>query len=131
MRSYGKGSLSATTQVKVLSLETFHFAQGQGFHILETNIGTLAKGESVSDVPGSKSVAGKRTVYVGTWENRNAPIRSFQEAEEATRKYGVPVVGLIHSRGVDRVMPVEFRYTETLEGVSSLTQREDFCHAIH
>ncbi len=68
MRSHGKGSLSATTQVKVLSPEIFHIALGQGFHFLETNIRTLIKGESVSDVPGSESVAGKRTVNIGTWE---------------------------------------------------------------
>ena len=131
MRSHGKGSLSATTQVKVLSPEIILIALGQGFHILETNIRTHAKGESVSDVPGSKPVAGKRTVYIGTWENRSVPIESFQEAEEATRKYGVSVVGLTHSRGVGRVMPVETRSIGTLEGVSSLTQGDEVCHAIH
>ncbi len=131
MRSHGKGSLSATTQVKVSSLEIFHIAQGQGFHFPETSIRTIAKGEIVSDVPGSKSVAGKRIVYVGTWENRSAPNGSFQETEEVTRRYGVPVVGLTHIRGVGRVMSAESRYQGTLEGVSSLTQREDFCHAIH
>ena len=121
MRSHGKGSLSATTQVKVLSPEILLFALGQGFHILETNIRTHIKGERVSDVPGSKSVAGKRTVYSGTWENRSVPKESFQEAEEVTRKYGVSVVGLTHSRGVGRVMPVASQSIGTLEGVSSLT----------
>ena len=109
MRSHGEGSLSATTQVKVLSPEINIVALGQGFHTLETNIGTHVKGESVSDVPGSESVAGKRIVYIGTWENRSVPTVSFQEAEEATRKYGVSVVGLTHSRSVGRVMPVESR----------------------
>ena len=66
MRSHGEGGLSATTQVKVLSPEIILVALGQGFHFLETNIRTHAKGESVPDVPGSKSVAGKRTVYIGT-----------------------------------------------------------------
>jgi len=131
MRSHGKGSLSATTQVKVLSPEIILFALGQGFHVLEANISTRAIGECVSDVPGSESVAGKRTVYIGTWENRSVPTGSFQEAEEATRKYGVSVVGLTHSRGVGRVMPVESHYLGTLEGVSSLTQRDEVCHAIH
>ena len=131
MRSHGEGSLSAATKVKVLSPENNFSALGQGFHFLETNIRTHVKGESVSDVPGSKSVAGKRTGYIGTWENRSVPAGSFQEAEEVTRKYGVPVVGLTHSRGVDRVMPAESRRFGTLEGVSSLTQREDVCHAIH
>ena len=131
MRSHGKGSLSATTQVKVLSPEIILVALGQGFHFLETNIRTHVKGESVSEVPGSESVAGKRTVYIGTWENRSVPIKSYREAEEATREYGVSVVGLTHSRGVGRVMPVESRCFMTLEGVSSLTQRDEVCHAIH
>jgi len=107
MRSHGEGSLSATTQVKVSSPEINIVAKGQGFHILETNIGTHVKGECDSGVPGSESVAGKRNVYSGTWENRSVPTGSFQEAEEATRKYGVSVVGLTHSRSVCGVMPVE------------------------
>ncbi len=40
MRSHGKGSLSATTQVKVLSPETILIALGQGFHVSEANIRT-------------------------------------------------------------------------------------------
>ena len=131
MRSHGNGSLSAATKVKVLSPEIILVALGQGFHILEANIRTHVKGESVSDMPGSKSVAGKRTVYIGTWENRNVPKGSFQEAEEVTRKYDVSVVGLTHSRGVGRVMPVESERIRTLEGVSSLMQRGEVCYAIH
>ena len=131
MRSHGKGSLSATTQVKVLSPEIILVALGQGFHFLEANIRTCTIGECVSDVPGSESVAGKRTVYIGTWENRSVPPGSFQEAEEATRRYGVSVVGLTHSRGVGRVMPAESSFIGTLEGVSSLTQRDEVCYAIH
>jgi len=129
MRSHGEGSLSATTRVKVLSPEIIHIALGQGFHFLETNIRTHVKGESVSDVPGSESVAGKRTVYIGTWENRSVLTRSFQEAGEVTRKYVVSVVGLTHIRGVGRVMPAAFSSSRTLEGVSSLTQRDEVCHA--
>jgi hypothetical protein len=125
MRSLGKGVQSATTQVKVSSPEIFHFVQGQGFHFLEASNVSHAKGECDNNVPGSKSVAGERTVYVGTWENRSVPKGSFHEAEEAKWKYGVSVVGLTHSRGVDRVMPVEFRRYGTLEGVSSLTQRDE------
>jgi hypothetical protein len=131
MRSHGKGGLSATTQVKVLSPEILLFALGQGFHVLEANIRTRVTGECVSDVPGSESVAGQRTVYIGTWENRSVPTGSFREAEEATREYGVSVVGLTHSRGVGRVMPVESQRFGTLEGVSSLTQRDEVCYAIH
>jgi hypothetical protein len=131
MRSHGKGSSSATTQVKVLSPEILLFALGQGFHILETNIRAHVKGESETGVPGSKAVAGKRTVHIGTWENRSVPNGSIQGAEEATRVYGVSVVGLTHSRGVGRVMPVESQSFGTLEGVSSLTQRDEVGHAIH
>ena len=54
MRSHGKGSKSATTQVKVLSPEIILIALGQGFHFLETKIRTHDKGESVTDVPGSE-----------------------------------------------------------------------------
>ena len=89
MRGHGKGSLSTTTQVhpvrylfdrvdpvglllsnrvKVLSPEIIFIALGQGFHFLEANIRTHVKGERVCGVPGSESVAGKRTVYIGTWE---------------------------------------------------------------
>lgn len=131
MRSHREGSLSATTQVKVLSPEIILIALGQGFHFLETNIRTLVRGESVFDVPGYESVAGNRTVYIGTWEDRIVPKVSCQGAEKATKRYGDSVVGLTHSRGVGRVMPVEFRDEETLEGVSSLTQRDEVCHAIH
>jgi len=131
MRSHGKGGLSAATQVKVLSPEIILVALGQGFHFLETNIGAPVTGEGVFDVPGSESVAGKRTVYIGTWENRNVPKESCQGAEKATKRYGVSVVGLTHSRGVGRVMPVESQNYGTLEGVSILTQRDEVCHAIH
>ena len=123
MRSHGKGSKSATTKVKVLSPEITLNALGQRFHILETNSRIHVKGECVTDVPGSKSVAGERIVYIGTWENRSVVTRSFQGAEEVTRKYGVSVVGLTRSRGVNRVIPVESENIRTLEGVSSLTQR--------
>ncbi len=123
MRSLGKGVMSATTQVKVLSPEIFLIALGQGFHNLEASIGMHAKGECVLDVSGSKSVAGERTVYVGTWENRSVPNGSCQGAEEVTKQYGVSVVGLTRSRGVTGVMPSESRWFGTLEGVSGLTQR--------
>jgi len=106
MRSHGKGSLSATTQVKISSPEIYHIALGQGFHFLEASIGVHAKGECSFDVPGSKSVGGRRTVYIGTWENRSVPEGSFQGAEEVRREHGVSVVGPIHSRGAGGVMPL-------------------------
>jgi hypothetical protein len=124
MRCLGKGVMSATTKVKVLSPEIILIALGQRFHFSEASIGMHANGECVSDVPGSKSVAGKRTVCIGTWENRSVPNGSCQGAEEVTKQYGVSVVGLTHSRGVAGVMPGGA--TSSLEGVSGLTQRGDF-----
>jgi hypothetical protein len=131
MRCRRKGGLSATTKVKVLSLEIGNIAQGQGFHFLEASIATCVKGEYVSDVPGSESVAGKLTVHIGTWENHIAPNGSFQQAEEARRKYGGMVVGLTHSRGVVGVMPGESQRAGALEGVSSKTQRDEYAGAVH
>ncbi len=130
MRSLGKGSMSATTQVKVWRPEIFHVAQGQGFHFLEANIGTRSIGECVSGVPGSKSVAGIRTVDSGTWENRNVPEEALERTEEVMRGYVISVVGPTRSRGVNRVMPVEPE-EEALEGVGGLVQRDWSCHAIH
>ena len=131
MRCQRKGGLSATTKVKVLSPEIHKIARGQGFHFLEASIAACVKGEHVSGVPGSESVAGKPTVHIGTWENHIAPNRSFQQAEEARRKYGDMVVGLTHSRGVVGVMPGESQQAGTLEGVSSKTQRDEVVYAIH
>ena len=65
------------------------------------------------------------TVHIGTWENHIAPDGSFQQAEEARRKYGDMVVGLTYSRGVVGVMPGESPRAGTLEGVSSKTQRDE------
>lgn len=124
MRSQRKGGLSATTQVKVLSPEIFVIARGQGFIILEASNAICVKGEHISSVPGSESVAGQPIVHIGTWDSRIALDRSFQQAEEARRKYGDMAVGLTRSRGVGRVIPAEFREPETLEGVSSRTQRK-------
>jgi hypothetical protein len=123
MRGLGKGVMSAATQVKVLSPEIFLIAQGQGFHNLEASIGMHAKGKCIVGVPGSESVAGKRTVYIGTWENRSVPYGSCRGAEKATKQYGVSVVGPTHIRGVAGVMSGES--TGTLEGVGGLTQRGD------
>jgi hypothetical protein len=69
-------------------------------------------------------VAGERTVCIGTWENRSVPNGSCQGAEKATRRYGVSVVGLTHSRGVAGVMAGGA--ISSLEGVSGLTQRGGF-----
>ena len=131
MRSQRKGGLSAITKVKVFSPVITNIALGQGFHFLEASTAACVRGECVSGVPGSKSMAGNPTVHVGTWDNHIAPDRSFQQAEEARRKYGDMVVGLTHSRGVVGVMPGEFQRAGTLEGVSGKTQRDETVGAVH
>jgi hypothetical protein len=123
MRSLGKGVTSATTQVKVLSPEITSRCTGSRVSFSGSQYRFARHGECGIGVPGSKSVAGGRTVCIGTWENRSAPYRSPREAEKAGRGYGAVVVGLTRSRGVGRVMPVEDR--NPLEGVSVLTQREE------
>jgi hypothetical protein len=64
-------------------------------------------------------MAGNSTVHIGTWESHIAPNGSFQQAEEARRKYGDMAVGPGHSRGVDEVMLIESREPGTLEGPGS------------
>jgi len=115
--------------VKVLSPEIVNIAQGQGFHFLEASIAACVKGEHVSDVPGSESMAGNLTVHIGTWESHVAPYESFQQAEEARRKYGGMAVGPAHSRGVAGVMPGGAR--SSLEGAGSNTQRDEYAGAVH
>jgi hypothetical protein len=129
MWSQRKGGLSAITQVKVSSPEIINIAQGQGFHFLEANTAARASGECVSGVPGSKSVAGNLTVHIGTWERHIVPNGSFQQAEEARRKYDGMAVGLTHSRGVVGAMPDES--LSLLEGVSSKVRRSDKALAVH
>ena len=129
MRSQRDGGLSAITQVKVLSPEIINVAQGQGFHVLEASIAACVKGEHVSEVPGSESMAGNLTVHIGTWESRVVPSGSFQQAEEARRKYGDMAVGPAHSRGVAGVMPGGTR--SSLEGAGSNTQRDEAAFAVH
>ena len=89
------------------------------------------KGECVSGVPESKAMAGNSTVHIGTWESHIVPCKSFQQAEEVRRKYDDMAVGLIHSRGVNGVMPIESREPGTLEGISSKMQRDEEAYAIH
>ncbi len=93
-------------KVKVLSPEICqNVALGQEFLHSEASIATHDKGECVSGVPGSKSIAGHSTVHDGTWESHVVLEGSFQQAEEARRKYGGVAVGPVHSRGVAGVMP--------------------------
>ncbi|MBN1972160.1 MAG: hypothetical protein JW787_00870 [Sedimentisphaerales bacterium] len=70
-------------------------------------------------------MAGNLTVHIGTWESHIVPYGSFQQAEEARRKYDDMAVGLIHIRGVNEAMPIESFYYGALEGISSKTQRDE------
>ena len=126
MRGLGKGVMSATTQVKVLSPEICPFCIGPRVSFPGSQYRNARNGECISGVPGSESVAGKRTVCIGTWENRSVPYRSRRGAERVTKRYGVSVVGLTNIRGVTGVMPCESRFIGTLEVVSGLTQRGGF-----
>ena len=76
-------------------------------------------GECDSGVPESKTMAGNSTVHIGTWESHIVPYRSFQQAEEARRKYGDMAVGPGHIRGVGGVILIESREPGTLEGPGS------------
>ena len=122
MQSLRKGEWSAITKVKVWSPEIcLNVALGQEFHHSEASIVAHVNGECVSDVPGSKSIAGHSTVHNGTWESHVVLKRSFQQAEEVRRKYGDTAVGLAHSRGVAGVMPGGV--CSSLEGAGSMLQR--------
>jgi len=122
MQSLRKGEWSAITKVKVWSPEIcLNVALGQEFLHSEASIAAHGNGECVSDVPGSKSIAGHSTVHNGTWESHVVLERSFQQAEEARRKYGGMAVGPVHSRGVVGVMPGGV--CSSLEGAGSMLQR--------
>jgi len=124
MRGLGKGVMSATTQVKVLSPEINPCCIGPRVPLLGSQYRYARNGECISGVPGSESVAGKRTVCIGTWEDRSVSNRSRQETGKVTKRYGVSVVGLTNIRGVAGVMPCGAK--SSLEVVSGLTQRGGF-----
>jgi hypothetical protein len=96
-------------------------ALGQEFLHSEASIATRNKGKCVGGVPGSKSIAGHSTVHNGTWESHAVLERSFQQAEEARRRYGSVAVGLAHIRGVAGVMPGGAYCS--LEGAGGMLQR--------
>jgi hypothetical protein len=90
MRSLGKGVCQPQCKsVKVLSPEIIPCCIGPRVSFLGSQDRYVRNGECISGVPGSESVAGKRTVYVGTWENRSVPNGSCQGAEKVTKRYGV------------------------------------------
>ncbi len=129
MRSPGKGACQPQCEsVKVLSPEIVPYCIGPRVSFLGSQNRCVRNGEYMLDVPGSKSVAGRRTVCIGTWENRIAPNGSCQGAEKATKRYGVSVVGLTHSRGVGRVMPAESRITRHSKG-SALIRKDEVGHS--
>ena len=80
-------------------------------------------------VPGSETMVGDLTVNIGTWESHAALNRSFQQAEEARRKYGGMAVGPAHSRGVAGVMSGGAR--SSLEGAGGKMQRDEEVLAVH
>lgn len=123
MRSLGKGAMSATMRKREgVEPRNHPCCTGSRVSCPGSQNRYARDGECGTGVPGSKSVAGERTVCIGTWENRSVPFGSRQGAEEVTRRYGDPVVGPTYIRGVGGVMPVEGG--SSLEGVGSLTQRD-------
>ena len=123
MQCLREGEWSTVTQVKVFSLEICLIALGQGFLHSEASSATRDNGECVSDVPGSKSIAGHSTVHNGTWEGHAVLERSLQQAEEVRRWYGSVAVGPAYIRGVAGVMSGEPRDIGALEEVGSMLQR--------
>ena len=123
MRSPGKGVMSATTLVKVLSPEMFLVALGQGFHFLEASIGMHVKGECISTCRGLSPWRANELFILELGRTEAFRMEAAKEAEEVTKQYGVSVVGLTHSRGVAGVMPGGACCP--LEGVSGITSRGD------
>ena len=118
MQGLRKGEWPAITQVKVLSPEICLIALGQGFLHLEASSAARDKGECVSDVPGSESMAGHSTVHSGTWESHTVPKEASDESKRRRRKYGGMAVGLTHSRGVNGVMPIESQESGHSKGLA-------------
>ena len=76
------------------------------------------KGECVSDVPGSESMAGYSKIHSGTWERHIVPnSEASNEPKRQRRKYDDMAVGPVHSKGVGGVTPTES--PRSLEGAGS------------
>ncbi len=83
-----------------------HWAKG--FSIWKPVALHAIKGECVSDVPGSKSMAGHSKIHSGTWERHIVPnSEASNEPKRQRRKYDDMAVGPVHSKGVGGVMPTE------------------------
>ena len=78
----GKECVSHNASEGIEPRKRHNNALGQGLHFPETSIGMRAKGECMTGLPGSKSVAGIRTVYIGTWENRNVPLEAAKKLKK-------------------------------------------------
>jgi hypothetical protein len=122
-----KGEWSAIAKVKVLSPEIcLNVSLCQEVLYSGARIATHDKGECVSGVPGSKSIAGYSMVHNGTWESHIVPnSEASNKSKRRRRKYGDIAVGLTHSRGVNGVMLIESKEFGTLEGFSSKAQRDE------
>ena len=87
MRSHGKGSLSAAMREREgVEPRNNQHCTGSGISYSGNQYQCTRNGKSVSGVPGSKSAAGRRIVYIGTWENRNIPDKSFLRSRRGNEK---------------------------------------------
>ena len=122
--------------VKVLSPVIFHVTPDQSFHMLEVRINisemkrvfqVLArpklKGKHMLEVSGSKSVAGRRIECFGTWESLTIS-ECCSQSPKRVREQFCKAVGLVDSRGVNRVMPIEVKGT-TRSGQQFNVRRKD------
>ena len=103
--------------VQPRNMTKLHWAKG--FTIWKPVALHAIKGECVSDVPGSQTIAGHSTVHSGTWESHTVPKEASNKSKRRRRKYGGMAVGPGHIRVTDGVMPIQSRESGTLEGVSS------------
>ncbi len=110
-------SHNASEGIEPRNMTKSHWAKG--FSIWKPVALHAIKGECVSDVPGSESMAGHSKIHSGTWESHIVPnSEASNEPKRQRRKYDDVAVGLTHSRGVNGVMPIESQEPGTLEGVS-------------
>jgi hypothetical protein len=131
MQGLRKGEWSAITKVKVLSPEICLIALGQGFLHLEASSAARDKGQCVSDVPGSESMAGHSKIHSGTWDSHIVPKEASNEPKRQRRKYGDMAVGLTHSRGVNGVMPIESQESGHSKGLAVKRRgMSSVCHTL-
>ncbi len=115
----GVGRYQAATQVKVLSPVITNVEEVDSFHKLEDRMICNAMVRYRLLLRGLSPWHDTAWKYQELGRTMSFPTRIFQQAEEASWRYGGMVVGLTHSRGVIGVMPDEFMIMGALEGVSS------------